>query len=248
MSRQLTMGDFLAMVGPYTDRGICHVTHRVFRPTLAGLIVGTMLVTSGYSIAGQSQGSVSREDLVSAVERDSGSNVGAADASVVIVAFSDYQCGYCRQFWRETFPQIKEGYIRTGRVRLVHRHLAILGEASVRAAQAASCAENQGKFWEYHESLFKNSSPFAFTSARLKQYAGDLKLDERMFSACLDSKKSAQRVEAETILGRALGATGTPTFLLNGQLLIGAYPFATYQQALDGLLASPSHKRSEQIK
>jgi protein-disulfide isomerase len=236
------------MVGPYADRGIHRMNHRAFRPRLAGLIVGIMLVTAGHSLAGESKDSVSRDDLVSAVERDSGTSVGLANASVVMVAFSDYQCTYCRKFWRETFPQIRERYIRTGKVRLVHRHLAILGEASVHAAQAASCAENQGKFWEYHESLFKNTSPFAFTSARLMQYAGDLKLDEKAFNACLESKKYAQRVEAETILGRALGATGTPTFLLNGQLLIGAYPFATFQQALDGLLASPSHKRSEQTK
>jgi protein-disulfide isomerase len=162
-----------------------------------------------------------------------------------VVAFSDFQCGYCSQFWRETFPQIEERYIQTGKVRLVHRHLAILGAASVQAAQAASCADDQGKFWEYHASLFKNRSPVAFTSARLKQYAGNLGLDEKAFSTCLDSKKYAQRVEAETILGRALGATGIPTFLLNGQLLIGAYPFAVFQQNLDALLASASHKRPQ---
>ena len=219
-------------------RGLCS--------TLASLTVGIMLVTASHSVAGESRDTVSREDLVSVVERSSGTSMGRADAPVVMVAFSDYQCRYCRQFWRETFPQIEERYIRTGKVRLVHRHVAILGEASIQAAQAASCAEDQDRFWEYHDSLFKNTSPFAFTSARLKQYAGELKLDERVFTACLDSKKYAKRVEAETILGRALGATGTPTFLLNGQLLIGAYPFATFQQALDGLLASPSQRRSEQ--
>ncbi|HSB81127.1 MAG TPA: DsbA family protein, partial [Candidatus Methylomirabilis sp.] len=98
------------------------------------------------------------------------------------------------------------------------------------------------------DALFKNTSPFAFTASRLKQYARDLGLDERAFDTCLDSRKYAQRVEAETIVGRALGATGTPTFLLNGQLLIGAHPFATFQQALDALLSSPSHNRSGQTR
>jgi protein-disulfide isomerase len=220
------------------------MSNRMLPPTVAGLIVGMVLAAAGHVLAGEGQGSVSREDLVTAVERGAGPSVGVAEAPVVVVAFSDFQCGYCSLFWRETFPQIKDQYIQKGKVRLVHRHLAILGAASVQAAQAASCADGQGKFWEYHASLFKNRSPVAFTSARLKQYAGDLGLDERVFSSCLDSKKYAQRVEAETILGRALGATGTPAFLVNGQLLIGAHPFATFQQAMDVLLASPSHKRS----
>lgn len=224
------------------------MSHRMLPPTLAGLIVGIVLAAAGHVVAGEGQNSVSREDLVSAVERGSGPNVGVAAAPVVMVAFSDYQCGYCRQFWRETFPQIEDRYIRTGKVRLVHRHLAILGEASVKAAQAASCADDQGKFWEYHDTLLKNTSPFAFGSARLKQYSGELRLDERAFNACVDSKKYAQRVEAETILGRVLGATGTPAFLLNGQLLIGAYPFATFQQALDALLAPPTHRPSGQTR
>jgi protein-disulfide isomerase len=224
------------------------MSHQRLGPTLAGFIVGMALVTAGHIATSESQESVSRKDLVTAVERGAGPSAGVAEAPVVVVAFSDFQCGYCSLFWRETFPQIKEQYIQKGKVRLVHRHLAILGAASVQAAQAASCADDQGKFWEYHSSLFKNRSAVAFTSARLKQYAGDLGLDEKVFSSCLDSKKYAQRVEAETILGRALGATGTPAFLVNGQLLIGAHPFATFQQALDALLASPSHKRPQQTR
>jgi protein-disulfide isomerase len=91
-------------------------------------------------------------------------------------------------------------------------------------------------------------SPLAFTSARLKRYAADLGLDETTFSACLDSKKHAQRVEAETSLGRALGATGTPTFFLNGQLLIGAYPFETFRQRLDALLSASGREPSGRAK
>lgn len=224
------------------------MNHRRFPSPLAGLVVTIVLATAGHSLAGQGRDSVSREDLVSAVERGSGPNVGNPNAPVVMVEFSDYQCRYCREFWRETYPRIEESYIRTGKVRLVHRHLAILGASSVQAAQAASCADDQAKFWQYHDALFKNTSPFAFTASRLKQYARDLGLDERAFDTCLDSKKYAQRVEAETIVGRALGATGTPTFLLNGQLLIGAHPFATFQQALDALLSSPPRNRSGQTR
>lgn len=224
------------------------MSQRSLSSILAGLSVGIMLATAGLVVAGEPKDSVSREDLVRAVEQGPGPDRGAPVAPVVMVAFSDFQCSYCRLFWREVFPQIEERYIRSGKVRLVHRHLAILGEASVRAAQAASCAYAQGKFWEYHDALFRNTSPVAFTSARLKGYAGELGLEEKPFGACLDGNKYAKRVEAETILGRALGANGTPAFLLNGQLLIGAYPFPTFQQTLDGLLASQPQGPSRQSK
>jgi protein-disulfide isomerase len=191
---------------------------------------------------------VSREGLVTAVEQGAGPTKGAADAPVVMVEFSDFQCGYCRLFWRDTLPKIEEQYIRTHKVRFVYRHMAIRGEASVLAAQAASCAHDQGKFWQYHDMLWKKGSPLAFTSGRLKGYAGELLLDKKTFTDCLDSGKHAGRVEAETVLGQALGANGTPAFLMNGQLVIGAYPFEVFQQGLDALLAAASRDPSGRTK
>lgn len=217
--------------------------------TLVGFITGSLLVAApGTALAGERQEGLSRADLVTAVERSPGPTKGSAAAPIVMVEFSDFQCAYCRQFWRETLPKIEDRYIRTGKVRLVYRHLAILGEASVQAAQAASCAHEQGKFWEYHDTLFSKAGALAFTASRLKRYATELKLDKKAFAACVDSKKFAQRVEAETIIGRALGATGTPTFLINGQLLIGAYPFETFQQGLDSLLAAREQAPSSPSK
>lgn len=208
-----------------------------FPGALAGVIAASLiLAAAGAAPAGEQQEGLSRADLITAVERGPGPSKGSPAAPIVMVEFSDFQCTFCRQFWRDTLPKIEERYIRTGEVRLVYRHLALLGEASVKAAQAASCAHDQGKFWQYHDTLFANASPLAFTSARLKRYAGDHGLDGKAFAACVDSKKHARRVEAETTIGRALGATGTPAFLINGQLLIGAHPFETFQQALDSLL------------
>lgn len=204
-----------------------------------GMIVGALLAFNGMAVAGEQKEAVTRPDLIATVEQGPGPSRGLPDAPVVVVEFSDFQCVYCRKFWKETLPKLDERYIRPGKVRFVYRHLAILGEASVLAAQAASCAHDQGKFWEYHDTLFGNRSPLIFTSARLKRYAGELGLEEKSFAACLDSKRHGQRVEAETIIGRALGASGTPAFLINGQLLIGAYPFEVFQQAVDGLLAAP---------
>ncbi len=207
--------------------------------SIVGVVLWILLTSIGPAIGAEPQGAMSREELVAALERAPGPSKGPEDAPVVLVEFSDFQCTYCRKFWQETLPRIEERYIRSGKVRFLYRHLAILGEASVLAAQAAACANDQGRFWGYHDALFRTSSPLAFTTARLKRYAGQSGLDERTFSACLDSGRHAERVEAETILGRALGANGTPAFLINGQLLIGAYPFEVFEQALNASLAAP---------
>lgn len=179
-----------------------------------------------------------RADLLAALERGPGPRKGSEDAPVTMVYFTDFQCGYCRKFANETLPKLETHYIRPGKTRLVFRHLAILGDASVQAARASSCAFDQGKFWEYHDALFASGSPLAFNASRLKRHASELRLDDKAFAACLDSTAHAKRVEAETLVGRALGATGTPAFLINGQLALGAYPFEVFQQGLDGMLAN----------
>ncbi len=217
-------------------------------PAVAMLVLVSVGVSVEIGLAAEGQGTISREDLIATVERGPGPTKGAADAPLVMVEFSDFQCGYCQLFWQETLPKIEEQYIRAGKLRFVYRHMAIRGEASMLAAQAASCAHDQGKFWQYHDTLFSQRSPLAFTSARLKGYAAELRLDEKTFAACLDSGKQAERVRAETILGRVLGANGTPAFLVNGRLAIGAYPFETFQQALDGLLTATPRGPSERAR
>jgi protein-disulfide isomerase len=208
---------------------------------LAVVAIGFVAAWAGHGRAGeQKKEEWTRADLIASLERGPGPSKGSENAPVVMVYFTDFQCGYCRKFVQETLPKIEEQFIQTGKVRLVFRHLAILGEASTQAARAASCAFDQGKFWEYHNALFANTSPMAFTAARLKRHAADLQLDEKAFAACLDDKARGKRVEAETLVGRALGATGTPAFLINGQLLLGAYPFEVFRQGLDQMLAPPS--------
>jgi len=213
---------------------------------LALVCVAAILVWTERGRAGEQKEEWTRADLVAALERGPGPTKGSADAAVTMVYFTDFQCGYCRKFAKETLPKLEEQYIRPGKVRLVFRHLAILGEASVQAARASSCAFDQGKFWEYHDALFANTSPLAFNAARLKRHASELRLDDKTFAACLDNKAYAKRVEAETLIGRALGATGTPAFLINGKLLLGAYPIEVFQKGLDTLLSPPPPKSPAQ--
>ncbi|MBI2002694.1 MAG: DsbA family protein [candidate division NC10 bacterium] len=195
-----------------------------------GLVAMLALGIAGAAAAAQA------EALLEALERGPGPNKGNADAPVTIVEFSDFQCSFCRKFWRETLPRIEEKYIRTGSVRFVYRHLAILGPPSVQAAIAAECAHEQGKFWPYHDRLFASAGLFAFSESNLKRYAEELGLDTAKFGACLDAAGPREKVERETVVGRAIGMTGTPGFLINGGRMIGAQPYEVFDEIIEGLL------------
>lgn len=163
---------------------------------------------------------------------------GGDGAPITLIEFSDFQCSFCRKFWQTTLPEIDKKYIGTGEVRFVYRHFAILGKPSIAAAQAADCAGEQGKFWEYHDKLFANAgSPFAFSGRKLRAYAGELGLQSKVFKQCLDSQKYLKKVEGETAVGASLGARGTPTFFLHGQFItgriVGAQPFEVFESVID---------------
>jgi len=205
-----------------------------------GLCGWCLLLTAG---AAEQPAAWTEADVVAALKQPRGPQLGSPNAPLTLVEFSDFQCGYCRRFDAETLPKVNEQYIQPGKVRLIYRHLAFLGPASHTAAQAASCAHDQAKFWEYHDRLFKRTSPVAFTVARLKVYAEELGLDARAFADCLDGRSYARQIETDTLLVRSLGITGTPAFLLNNHLLVGAYPFEMFRRALDEILASPPAAR-----
>lgn len=183
------------------------------------------------------------EALLEALARGPGPSKGSPDAPVTIVEFSDFQCTYCRKFWRETLSLIDERYIRTGKVRFVYRHLAILGPPSVQAAIASECAHEQERFWPYHDRLFSSAGLFALTTGNLKRYAEELRLDASRFNACLDTGKPRKKVEQETIIGRMIGMTGTPGFLINGGQLIGAQPYEVFEEIAEGILKDVSQRR-----
>lgn len=163
-----------------------------------------------------------------------GPKKGSDNAPVTLIEFSDFQCSFCRKFWQTTLPLIEKKYISTGKVKFVYRHFAILGKPSEASAQAAECAGEQGKFWEYHDKLFAGAgSPWAFTDGKLKSYAKELGLKGQAFTQCLDSGKHLKKVEGETAIAALLGARGTPGFFLNGQMLVGAQPFEVFEGAFE---------------
>lgn len=166
--------------------------------------------------------------------------LGDTNTKVEIVVFADFQCPYCGKFQQAVYPEIKKDYIDTGKASLVYQDFTFLGEESDISAQAAKCAGEQGKFWEYHDYLFshqKGENQGAFSLKNQKTFAKTLKLKTADFNACLDSGKFASAVESETAAGRDIGVTGTPTILVNGKIYVGALPYATFKQAIEEALA-----------
>ncbi|MBI2758924.1 MAG: DsbA family protein [Chloroflexi bacterium] len=164
---------------------------------------------------------------------------GDPNAPVTIIEFGDFQCPFCGRFFAQTEPQMNEQYIQSGKVRFGYFNFSFLGPESNWAAEAAECASDQNKFWEYHDKLYNSQSgenQGAFNKDNLKKFAQDLGFDTQAFNNCLDSGKYTSLVQADTQASSALGVQSTPTFLINGQTVIGAQPFQVFQQAIDPLL------------
>lgn len=134
---------------------------------------------------------------------------------------------------------VLQAYVDSGKVNLVYKHSAFLGQESVWAAQAAECAADQGKFWEYHDLLFdkqNGENVGTFTKENLIAYAKELGLDSAKFEPCLQSDATLQRVTTDTNEGRQVGVSGTPTFFINGKPLVGAQPAEVFKSQLDAAL------------
>lgn len=160
---------------------------------------------------------------------------GDMDAPVTIVEFSDFECPFCERYYSDTYKQIDEQYIKTGKVRYVFRDYPLSFHPNAqKAAEAAQCAGDQGKFWEMHDMIFENQH--AMGVSNLKSYAEGMGLDSQQFDQCLDSGKYAQEVLDDQQDGARLGVSGTPSFFINGKNIVGAQPFETFKEAIEAEL------------
>lgn len=170
------------------------------------------------------------------VSEDDDAIKGDPNAPVTMIEFSDFQCPYCAGFYRNTLPQIEEKYIAAGKVKLVYRDFPLGFHAKAqKAAEAAECADDQGKFWEMHDMIFENQG--AIGVGDLKGYAENLGLDVDLFNGCLDSRKYEGEVKKDLADASKVGVTGTPTFFINGEMVVGAQPFVTFEEVIDRKLA-----------
>ncbi|MEM2138341.1 MAG: thioredoxin domain-containing protein [Candidatus Anstonellaceae archaeon] len=163
---------------------------------------------------------------------------GAADAKVAVVEYSDFQCPFCQR----AYPTVKQLMNEYGaKVKFYYKHFPLsFHQNAQKSAEAYECALEQGKNWEYHDKLFDNGQAdgTGLNNADLKKYASDLGLDTAKFNSCLDSGKFASKVQADAAEGSANGVSGTPTFFINGQAVVGAQPYATIKSVVDAKLAA----------
>ena len=182
--------------------------------------------------------------------------LGSPDAPVTIIEFADFQCPFCAAVagknwraieylrskdpdWEPIVPNLKP-YIEAGQVKFIFRNFPFLGPESQWAAEAAECAHEQGRFWDYYDKLWANQkgeNTGAFSKENLKRFAAELGLETKAFNRCLDSGKYAEEVRDDKEEGQRLGVRGTPAFFINGQLVTGAQPFSAVKQLIERELA-----------
>ncbi len=167
--------------------------------------------------------------------------LGNPNTKVTIVEFADFRCPFCENFFTQTLPQIKKDYIDTGKVKFYFRNFAFLGDASTVAANAAECANDQGKFWEYHDYLYKNqpdeSNTTMYNTDTLTQAAVSLGMDGNTFRSCLDGKKDSASVNKDISDAQTAGVSGTPTLFVDGTAIVGAQPYSAFKTLIDQELA-----------
>ena len=183
------------------------------------------------------------------VSSDDDPMMGNPNAQITIIEFSDFQCPFCKRFHSDTLPLIQTNYIDTGQVRFVYRDFPIQSTHpnAMPAALAAECADDQGKFWPYHDIIFQNQGQWKdleLTQAvnLFKQYAGELQLNGDEFATCLDSGKYLDEVNNDYQDGQKYGIEGTPGFFIGNDKLgytkiSGAKPYQSFQAVLDEALA-----------
>lgn len=165
--------------------------------------------------------------------------LGQKDAPITVVEYSDFQCPYCRIFARDIQPKLIEEYVDTGLVRFEWRNFPIFGRFSSEAALGAFCADDQQAFWPYHDALFEVVGELSARERNLDTLlaiADDIGLDVKTFRTCLETGRHADRVRQNYEEGRALNIIGTPSFTVNGMLLVGAQPLETWHRVFDSLL------------
>ncbi|MCX6731845.1 MAG: DsbA family protein [Candidatus Parcubacteria bacterium] len=165
---------------------------------------------------------------------------GNKNAKVTVIEFSDIQCPFCENFASGAFKEIKNKYIDTGKILFIFRHfpLTSLHQNAQKAAEAAECANKQGKFFQYHDLLFSKggANGTGLDIVSLKQYAKDLGLNQAQFNNCLDSGAAASAVTKDISDATSAGVSGTPTLFVNAEKIVGAQPFSVFEQAIEEAL------------
>lgn len=206
--------------------------HLLAIPVIIGIIVVYYL---------QSPSQDMQEKITTQTLMQNGSPLmGSPDAKITIVEWGDYQCTFCYKFHQSSKDIIIEEYVNTGKANFVFRDFPLNGPDSILAAEASYCANDQGKYWEYHDETYKNwagEKTGWVNRNSLAQFAKTVNLDLDQFNKCLDDKKYQQKVLDNEKFGTNIGIKATPSFLIfNNEKIVkieGNQPLSVFRQVID---------------
>ena len=168
--------------------------------------------------------------------------LGNSNAKISIVEFGDYQCTFCYKFHKDTMKQIVEKYVENGDVNFVYRDFPLNGESSIMASEASYCAQEQGKFWQYHDILYENwggENTGWITNEVLLGFAKDTGLNLNEFNSCMNDSIYRQKVLNNEEFAKKINVDATPSFMIFNDKeiyrIVGAQPFERFEQVLQEL-------------
>jgi protein-disulfide isomerase len=207
----------------------------VIIPIVIGIAAGLIVVAN---FDNKPTEGFTKQDLI----RNGSPLEGSVAAPITIIEYGDYQCTFCMKFHRTSLDIIKQEYIQSGKANLVFQDFALNGPASVLAAEASHCANDQGKYWQYHDEIYDNwdgENTGWVTKDSLYRFARNVDLDLEQFTACLDSSKYRQQVLDAYEFGQKIGINATPSFLIiSGDKIVkitGNQPIDVFRKTLDGV-------------
>lgn len=224
---RLTLPMSILIAGVLISGSIIYLVGSKNRP----VPTGTAALPSGQASAAD------LSDLLSLKERDV--ILGEPDAPITFVEYGDYQCPFCGRFFNQTEPLLRDNYISSGKIKMIYRNLAFLGPESRAAAEAAECAKDQGRFWAYHDELFKEETADGKENNGNLNRALFITLAERVgmdiaeFTSCFDDGRYKETVGQEMREAQALGVNAAPTSFVKGELVQGAQPYAVFQAVIE---------------
>lgn len=171
----------------------------------------------------------------------SGLTIGDPNAPVKLTEYGDYQCPFCAQFNQQTMPQLLDQYIATGKVQLTFVPFSFLGDESTAAAEAALCADDQGKFWAMHETIYGNHNGENIgnlSKDRLKQMAEKSGLDMDQYNSCVDARTHKGDVQNYNATARQAGIASTPSFVINNGQPFGFSTWDDFKAEIDAALGA----------
>lgn len=208
----------------------------------AGIYFGNTKTPGGGTAAARNAAGAEQQNTQGAQgsAADDDPSLGNPEAAVTVIEFSDFQCPFCRRFWVDTLPKIKTNYIDAGKIRFVYRDFPLSFHESAKiAAESGECADDQGKFWEMHDAIFREQETQAELSKdNLSAWAKNIGLDMARFNECLNAGTHSAEVDKDFADGQAAGVSGTPTLFINGKIIVGAQPYSEFEKAIEKALGA----------